>query len=78
MKNQIDLNRHIYEGWRIKDFINDLDPLLSMVMRGESHITPFEGKKELSKWLQDNQPYYKQPIPELVEYFSQKYQIVKP
>lgn len=40
----INLNRHIYEGWRVKDFINDLDP----------------------------------SIPELVEYFSEKYKITKP
>lgn len=72
-----DLNRHIWEGWTPQDFINELEPQVDMIMRGQSYISPFQNKKELEEWCKDNQPYYKKKIPEVVNYFAEKYGISK-
>lgn len=68
------MNRHIYEGWTVQDFINDLEPLFKQIMSSNSWQKPFKDKKELKKWCMDNQPYYKKYIPEVVNYF-QKYKL---
>ena len=71
----MNLNRHIYEGWTVKCFIEDLEPMVDMVMTGRSWQKPFETKKELNAWLKDNQPHYKRPIKEVQQYFASKYNI---
>lgn len=71
----MNLNRHIYEGWTVKCFIEDLEPMVGMIMTGRSHQKPFETKKELNAWLKDNQPHYKRPIKEVQQYFASKYNI---
>ncbi len=71
----MNLNRHIYEGWTVKCFIEDLEPMVGMIMTGRSWQKPFENKKELNVWLKDNQPYYKKPIKEVQQYFASKYSI---
>lgn len=71
----IDYNKHIYEGWRVIDFINNLKPLVNMVMKGDSYMEPFNNRKTLAKFCADNQPYYKKVIPEVVDYFCSIYNI---
>ncbi len=65
-------NRHVWEGWTVQDFIEDLEPTFDMVMAGQSHKSPFKDSKELKKWLMDNQPYYKKHIPEVFSYFKKR------
>ena len=72
---KIDLNKHIWEGWLITDFIEALEPTLIIIQEGRSYIAPFKNKTELKKWCMDNQPYYKKHIPEVVVYFSKKFNI---
>lgn len=69
------LNKHIWEGWTVQDFINELEPTLELIIKGRSYIKPFTTKKELANYCKDNQPYYKKEIPEVVNYFSKKYNI---
>lgn len=69
------LQRNVYEGWTPADFINELEPMLSQIMQGNSYIKPFTNKKELTLWCNDNQPYYKKRVPEVINYFSTKYVI---
>lgn len=64
---KIDLNKHIWEGWRVTDFINHLEPYIK--------YQSFSNKEELKKWCMDNQPYYKKYIPEVVEYFQKNLNI---
>ena len=64
---QEQLNKHIWEGWTVQDFINDLEPIFQY-----AKIT---NKAQLKEWCKDNQPYYKKHIPEVVKYFSEKYNI---
>lgn len=72
---QIDYNKHIWEGWRVIDFINELEQIVDMVMEDHSHIKPFKTKKELKEFCMDHQPYYKKYIPEVVKHFARKYSL---
>jgi hypothetical protein len=72
MKNN---NKHIWEGWRVIDFINDLKPMFDMIMRKQSWQEPFTTKQQVKDWCMSNQPGYKKHIPEVVSYFSTKYNI---
>jgi len=64
--------KHIWEGWTVQDFINDLEPIFNMIMSNKSYIKPFKTKEEVKKWCMQNQPYYKKYIPEVVNYFVKK------
>ncbi len=68
----MNLNKHIWEGWTVGSFINDLEPSFDMIMRNQSHVKPFKTKDEVKKWCMDNQPYYKKHIPDVVNYFYEK------
>ena len=37
-------NKHIWEGWLVQDFINELEPTFNMIMEGRSFIKRFEKK----------------------------------
>lgn len=69
----MDLNKHIWEGWTVQDFIDELEPTVKLIMSGKSHQAPFNSQQELVIWLRDNQPYYKKDIREVITYFTQKY-----
>jgi len=69
MKKQINLQKEVWEGWTVEDFIKELEPQLAIVH------PPITTKKGLKEWCKDNQPYYKKTIPEVVQYFSQKYNL---
>lgn len=71
----INYDKHIYEGWKVIDFIRELKPVIDMIMTGNSWQTPFINREQLAKWCADNQPYYKKVIPEVVEYFATVYNI---
>ena len=65
-------DKHIWEGWTVGDFIDDLEHIFNMIMRNESHTKPFASKQELKNWVKDNQSYYKKHIPEVYKYFLKK------
>ena len=65
-------NKHIWEGWTVQDFINELEPTFNMIQSGRSWHTPFKDKAELKEWCKDNQPYYKKHIPDVFNYFKIK------
>lgn len=69
---EIDLNRHVYEGWTVQSFIDELEPAFDMIMNNNSWRKPFTSKEELKWWCMENQPYYKKHIPEVVNYFWSK------
>ena len=72
---KIDYNKHIWEGWTVQSFIDELDFLVEQVMNNQSYTTKIRTKKELKKFCIDNQPYYKKHIPEVVNHFAQKYNL---
>jgi len=59
-------DRHIWEGWHVSDFIEDLKVTFP--------YKSFESKEELKKWCRDEQPYYKKHIPEVYKHFLNKWQ----
>lgn len=64
-----------WEGWTVKDFFDEINPQIEMIMSYNSWKKPFTSKAELKEWIGDNQPYYKKPVKELVDYYSKKYNI---
>ncbi len=66
------LLRHVWEGWLVQDFIDELEPQFKMIMENNSWQKPFSSKDELKNWCKDNQPYYKKHIPEVYKYFLNK------
>jgi hypothetical protein len=62
-------NRHIWEGWTVQDFIDELQPTFDMIQSNESWHKPFSSKEELKQWCIDNQPYYKKHIREVYKHF---------
>ena len=65
-------NKHIWEGWTVQDFIDELEPMFNQIMSGNSWMKPFKEAKDLKEWCKDNQPYYKKHIPEVFNYFKKK------
>jgi hypothetical protein len=68
----VNLEKHIWEGWTVGAFIEELEPTFDMIMNNSSFINPFKTKDEIKKWCMDNQPYYKKYIPDVVKYFIEK------
>jgi hypothetical protein len=66
-------NKHIWEGWTVQDFINELEPTFEMIMSGNSWKQPFKDEKELKTWCMENQPYYKKHIPDVFNHFKNKW-----
>ena len=69
------MNKHIWEGWRVIDFIEFLQPSINMIYSNNSWQKPFKDRQELKEWCMNNQPYYKKYIPEVVDYFSEMHNI---
>jgi hypothetical protein len=70
----IDRDKHIWEGWTVGDFIDDIEPSFDTIQNGNDWglNTKFKDKSDLKKWVKDNQPYYKKHIPEVYNYFLKK------
>jgi hypothetical protein len=69
-------SKHIWEGWTVQDFINELEPSFNQIQSGNSWAKPFKTKDELKQWCKDNQPYYKKHIPEVFNYFRKKSNLI--
>jgi hypothetical protein len=72
---KVNLEKHIWEGWTAGMFINELEPVMDMIMNKQSWQAPFTSKEEVKKWCMDNQSGYKKYIPDVVNYFVKKYNI---
>lgn len=69
------LKRDVWEGWTPQDFINELSDEIEMIMSGQSWMKPFKTTKELIAYVVDNQPYYKKAVPEVNDYFANRYRL---
>ena len=69
---KINLNKHIWEGWTVGNFIAELEPTFDAIMNDRSWRKVFMSKQEIKEWCMDNQPYYKKYIPDVVNYFVNK------
>ncbi len=68
----MDLNKHIWEGWTVQNFIDELEPTFNTIMDNNSWQKPFKDKAELKEWCKSNQPYYKKHISGVYNYFLKK------
>ena len=75
MAQTVNMEKHIWEGWTVRNFIEELEPLVDMIMNGNAMTEPFKTKKEMSAWIKENQPYYKEPIADVNNYFAKKYNL---
>ncbi len=66
---KINYNKHIWEGWLVIDFINEIEQSIDF------QDQKFTSKQQLKEFCKDNQPYYKKHIPEVVNHFAQKYNL---
>jgi len=64
-----DNSKHIWEGWTVGDFIEELTFVYDMRVQ---HGEPFKTRKELKDWCKSEQPYYKKHIPEVYNHFLEK------
>ena len=72
---KIDYDKYIFEGWRVKDFIEELDEVIDIFISNSNEFHKTVTKDDLKKFIADNQPYIKKAIPEVVEHFANKYNI---
>jgi len=70
----MNIDKHIWEGWTVGDFIDELEPRFDAIQRsdGFNGYKTFKTKEKLKEWIKDNQPYYKKHIPEVYKYFLSK------
>jgi hypothetical protein len=72
-------DKHIWEGWTVQDFIDELEPSFNTIQRQDNFWDTnagFKSKKEVRDWCKSNQPYYKKHIPEVANYFIKKAQLL--
>lgn len=69
--------KHIWEGWRVIDFIEELEPTLDMLMDfSESRIycePGFTTKEQIKDWVRNHLPYTTKALNEVTKYFVDKY-----
>ena len=72
--SKVNFDKHIWEGWTVKSFIDEIEPTFNYIQDNMSHIKKFtkDDKDRLKNWLKDFQPYYKKHIPDVFNYFWNK------
>lgn len=72
--------KHIWEGWRVIDFIQVLEPSLDNIMdfrtyeSGRVYCEPrFTTKEQIKDWVRNNLPYTTKALNEVTKYFVDKY-----
>ena len=62
-----------------RQFVDALELEVSWIMDPNTYhnTDAFKDREELKEWCMSHQPYYKKYIPEVVDYFAQKYDIPK-
>lgn len=71
----IDFNKEIWEGWTVQDFIEELEEQIDTFVSNSREFHTNITKDDIKKFCMDNQPYYKKYIPEVVNYFCNRYNI---
>lgn len=70
-------NKHIWEGWTVGDFINELEPSLDNIMdfsESRAYCEPrLKSKAEIKDWVRYNLPYTTKALNEVTKYFVDKY-----
>jgi len=57
------MNRHVWEGWTVQDFINEVEVDFQNWPR-------IDDPEKLKDEIKSSQPYYKKHIPEVYKHFK--------
>ena len=71
----INLDKVVHKGKTVNDFIRELEPNVSNIIRYAkmNGIQPFQGNEEkLKEWLISNQDGYEKYVPDIFYYFKDK------
>jgi hypothetical protein len=69
----IDKSKHVWEGWTVGDFIEELEPQFDIAVSSNGWFGPqLKTREDIKAWCKDNQPYYKKHIPMVCDYFIKK------
>lgn len=71
----INLNKEIWEGWKVIDFIEEIEEEVDIFISNSKKRNKTITKQDLKKFCTEHQPYYKKYIPEVINYFINKYNI---
>lgn len=71
----IDFNKEIWEGWTVQDFIEELEEEIDTFVSNSREFHTNITRNDIKKFCMDNQPYYKKYIPDVVNYFCNRYNI---
>ena len=70
-------DKHIWEGWKVSDFIDELEPQLDNIMDwngGHGYADPvYKTKEDIKNWVKGNLPYTTKALREVTKYFVDKY-----
>ena len=76
IRTKYQFDKHIWEGWRVIDFINELEDRLDEIMEYKlgAYADPlFKTKEQIKQWVKDNLPYTLKALREVTKYFVDKY-----
>ena len=75
IRKKYHFDKHIWEGWRIRDFIDCLEPTLDRMMEyGMTYAEPvLKSKDEIKTWVKSRLPYTTKALKEVSKYFIDKY-----
>ena len=77
MVEKYQFNKHIWEGWEVRDFIDRLEPTLDNLMDfhgGNIYGEPlFTTKAQINDWVRNNLPYTIKALRYVTKFFVDKY-----
>ena len=77
IRTKYQFDKHIWEGWNVSDFIDELEPQLDNIMDwngGQSYADPlYKTKVDIKNWIKGNLRYTTKALREVTKYFVDKY-----
>ncbi len=76
IRDKYQFDKHIWEGWHVRDFIDELEPQLDNLMEYgyDQYSEPlFKTKEEIKNWIKSNLRYTLKALREVTKYFVDKY-----
>lgn len=75
IRNNVNLKQEVINGWTVGDFVRVMLPEADAIMQGRGTRAPFKSKSDFAKWCKQHQPHTDKEIPELIVYFTVRYNL---
>lgn len=72
----VNYSKHIQEGCAVRDFINDIEYSVDITINDYKSRGIVITKDIIARITSGQQPYYKRVIPDVVNYFCNKYNVI--